>query len=484
MNKIYNTILLDFLLGTIIIISVFFAILTFINISNQKSIVLESISNNISDQSVILREIARNNLKSGNIRDIQILIMNLKDHINKHSDNSIDELTVYKKNNDEIIYFSSTNYDKIGTLFEDYPENFINRLEKEKLLLETYKKNNMEYFSYIFSIYDNDNMIGFFEYKINSKGIEFKYKKSMVSNVGTAIISILLIILFTTILLYFRIYNPISTLVNEVKKIRKGDLTHDIKLGIKNELGELAKEINLMKSYIWESSLDNRMVNPLTGLKGLMETIIMINEKLDKKEIFGIVSINLKNTEPYKIKFGLNSLEAIITIVLETANDVIEELNIKKYNLMHLSETNFILITDPEYTEDFSKKFIDGFDIEILSLYRQKTKEGVITFKDKDGEESNYSMIIAQLGIINTTENRENDSYKDIEDKILEIEEVFYNKTENSFYVTYSKDGMEENGRSDDNKSEMELEELNLEDLGELETLELDEDLLVGLDEI
>lgn len=479
--KFKNTILLDFLLGTIIVITILFSMLTFSNISNQKNAIINSMSENISSQSTILKSIAKETIKYGNIRYMQNMLTTLYEN----SIADINKLTVYKFEDDnKIKILSTTDYQKLGEYLEN--DNMIEELKKEKLILRTEIDNKIEYYKYIFPLYEEDRLLGAFEYVITSESMEMGYKKALVSNISIAIIGLVIIIIFTTLLLYFRIYMPITELTKEVRKIKDGQLSYDVKIRVNNELGDLAKEINLMKTSIWENSLENRMANPLTGLKGLMETIELINEKIENGEMFGVISIYLKNIEPYRIKYGLNSSEAIITIALDTVQNIIEELNISEYALTQLSENNFIFLCMPEITEDFSKKFVNDFDMEILSLYKQKSENGMIKLTSKDSEEKTYPMVIAQLGILINIGDMELKNYKDIEDKILDIEEAYYEIKENSFYVMYTKDGMQENGNIRENISDMEMEadELNIEEMEESDDLELSEDLLSGLEEL
>lgn len=479
--KFKNTILLDFLLGTIIVITILFSMLTFSNISNQKNAIINSMSENISSQSTILKSIAKETIKYGNIRYMQNMLTTLYEN----SIADINKLTVYKFEDDnKIKILSTTDYQKLGEYLEN--DKMIEELKKEKLILRTEIDNKIEYYKYIFPLYEEDRLLGAFEYVITSESMEMGYKKALVSNISIAIIGLVIIIIFTTLLLYFRIYMPITELTKEVRKIKDGQLSYDVKIRVNNELGDLAKEINLMKTSIWENSLENRMANPLTGLKGLMETIELINEKIENGEMFGVISIYLKNIEPYRIKYGLNSSEAVITIALDTVQNIIEELNISEYALTQLSENNFIFLCMPEITEDFSKKFVNDFDIEILSLYKQKSENGMIKLTSKDSEEKTYPMVIAQLGILINIGDMELKNYKDIEDKILDIEEAYYEIKENSFYVMYTKDGMQENGNIRENISDMEMEadELNIEEMEESDDLELSEDLLSGLDEL
>ncbi len=471
-NKFKNTILFDFLLGVIVVLSLLIGVSTYINISNQKSSIIDRMSENISSQGIILRELGKDAINYGDLSRNQEILMKLYEN----SISDIYKLSIYKFEEEIPMIISSTDYESIGEVLEG--EELYKRLMEKPILMNIIneeKNEYYEYYEYIFAIKDEGELIGAFEYVITSKIINSTHKKALISNIMLASVALILIIVFTTLLLYYRIYAPILTLIKEVRKIKNGEIAYDVKLNVKNELGDLADEINMMKSSIWASSLENRMANPLTGLMGLLDTIEVANDKIEKGEMFGVVSINLKNITPYKIKYGLNSGEDIIRLTLEIIEKTIELLNIGENNLTQIGDNHFLMLLMPEFTEEFAKNFTADFDTEILSLYKDRSEDGVVKLVNIEEEEKAYPLIVAEVGVLNNTGDMEFKDYKDIEEKILEIEEKFYEKKDESFYVMYTKDGLKQNKNGEEEISEMEQE---------AEDLELEENLLSGLEDL
>ncbi len=206
-----------------------------------------------------------------------------------------------------------------------------------------------------------------------------------------------------------------------------------------------------------------------------MSTIEIVNEKIENKEMFGVISINLKNINPYKIKYGINSGEDIIRTTFEAIEKVCIELNLSEYKLTQIGESQFLMLLIPEIAEDFAKKFIEEYDLNILSLYKEKATGEKLILTNVNEEEKEYPLIIAELGVLNSSGDLQFLDYRDIEEKILEIEEKYYEENEKSFYVLYTKEGIKSNSEPAVELSEMEED---------ADDFELEEDLLSGLEEL
>lgn len=130
-------------------------------------------------------------------------------------------------------------------------------------------------------------------------------------NTEKAIISIIIIVTILALLFYFSlrwIFGPIKELSEGVKRIGKGDFDNDIDVKRNDELGELARSINSMKSEIsgMIKSKESLLVDVSHELRSPLTRLKLATEFLSDKNI------------REKMQDDIKEMEIMITELLET----------------------------------------------------------------------------------------------------------------------------------------------------------------------
>ncbi|BDU50006.1 HAMP domain-containing protein [Haliovirga abyssi] len=477
MGKRRSSILIDFLLGVIISVAVLISIITFFNIKSTQKAALKSASQSTRYLTLALE----NNAKKSILYDDTTDFINSINSILKTEKDKIYEIDLYKlstKDSLKILY--STSKDKTGKTLKSIGVK--DTLEKSSLLEGAGEHEGLRTYDYILTIKNRNKAIGALNISLSLDYLNKASGNMLKVDIILAIISILFIVAITSLMLYKRIYKPINQLIKEVGKIREGEVTYEVDVKVNNELKSLAEEINEMKSSIWENNLEDRFANPITGLPGLIHAIEIIEDKIDNDEFFAVLSISIKNVEPYVLYYGLANGENILRFATQLIKELLIEKKIDGYSLAQMRENHYMLVTKPEVVDDIAQELLEKFDNEVFSLYREDENQGYIKFTNKNGDEIHYSMMSVTMVSVNNKIRGEINTYKDIEDRILKVEKSYYDTKEGSVYIPYDEYLKTDNVST---KKENELAEDITEEPKEKteEDLETD-DLLEGLEDL
>jgi len=463
-KKRKTTILLDFLLVVIITITILISMLTYFNIKTGYKILHNELSKRSEYIVRILNEDVENAIKRSNFYKLNNLIEKL---LGKNGDiYKIMIQKLVKEDELEIIY--SNQKEEIGNILKI--KNLNSRFLEEKVLKGESRHEDITTYDYIYPMMENEKIIGVLNIVISLKEVKKYSKKMMIGNLIISIISLIIIIAVTTIMLMKRIYNPINKIREEVRKIKEGEISYEINLNVHNELESLAEEIDDLKGSVWERTLEDRFAHPITGLPGLMSVIEKINEMIEKDKFFGLLSLELKNTEPYILSYGLANGEDILRFISQLIQETLESQKIEKKVLTQVRENHFILIMGPDEIKKVGEEIVKKFDKEVLSLYGEEENSGYISFKNKKGEDKKYPIMSVTIVGLDNKIRGELLTYKDVEDRIMEIEKEYYEVQEGSLYINY------EEGK---NTKRVEPKKENKE-----KKIETDDDLLSGLEEM
>lgn len=479
MGKRRSSILIDFLLGVIISVAFLISVITVFNIKFTKSSALKAASQSTRYLILALQNNAKKSILNDDITDLR----NSINEVLKTEKDRIYEIDLYKiKTKDSLLILYSTTKEKNRKVLKSIGVK--NILEKNTILEGEGKHGGIKTYDYILTLKDRDKAIGALNISISLSLLNKESGSILKIDILLAIVSILFIVAITSLMLYKRIYKPINQLIKEVAKIRDGEVTYEVNVKVNNELSLLAEEINGMKSAIWENNLEDRFANPITGLPGLIHSIEIIEDKIDNDEFFAVLSLSIKNVEPYVLYYGLANGENILRFATQLIKELLIEKKIDDYSLAQIRENHYMLVTKPEFVDEIAEELLDKFDNEVFTLYRENENQGYIKFTNKNGEEIHYSMMSIEMVSVNNKIRGEINTYKDIEDRILEVEKAYYDTKEGSLYIPYDEylkadkgSEKEENGLVEEIKEEGAEE--NAEDL-DSET----DDLLEGLEDL
>ncbi|MGM0508781.1 MAG: hypothetical protein ACQERZ_06385 [Fusobacteriota bacterium] len=469
--KSRGTILLDFLLVVIVSITILLSILTFFNIKTRRSNAMEY----ISEKSEYILRLIMNDAKKGIDRGYYESLDKQVKSLLKDSDESLDKIFLQKVKDDiylETVYSSDKKAKKVVKV-EDLDKIF---KDKRAIRGDSINAEQKHVYNYITPIYEDEELIGVLNIITSLEETDAVFRKKMIRDMIITIIILIIMISITTYMLLKRIYNPIQKIKEEIQKIKEGDITYQVKINVNNELETIFREIGDLKNSLLDNTIGDRFAHPITGLQGLMHTIEILDEKLEEDSFFGVLSFTIRDLDPYVLEYGFANGENVLRVVSHMFQENLQFDQITDYKLTHVRENQFLLFMDPEETSDFGKRMVQEFDKEMVPLYNNK--KGTITFKNKLGEEIDYPMMsLLVIGFTNKIRG-EITKFKDLEDKILEIEKLNYDVKEGSQYIEY--DDFKKGLGNDQNENNKEKEKTKDEE-AEIET---DDDLLDGLADV
>ena len=325
---------------------------------------------------------------------------------------------------------------------------------------------------------------GVIDIYLSLAGVIKEYKAVLLKNLIVGLITVIFAVAATAFLLLNKVYKPIMKLRGEVKKISNGEVAYKVKSDTNNELSELAEDINEMKEFIWEKSISDKFSHPITGLPGLMNLIEKVTDKIDNKTVFSLINISIENFEKYVLRAGFVKGEDYIRTVYNMIVDIFNEQKITDYECYQIRENSIAIVLNTENAENIGKEIASKFEDSVIPMYE------VVPVKDGSGAEENNQIIINNIegkenvytrtkliiSVINNENNGEITSYKDIEDKILEIETLYLGMNSKSFCKV--------SGKLDVLVSINNEEEVKEEPVKELKKESKEDDLLDGLEEL
>lgn len=465
-----GTIILDFLMFVIIAIVITVAVITYLNIKEMNNSYRRELGSIVKYTMLIISPTAEKAIEEGKTEKLE----EIAETVMVGDDNKVLRVAVSRfgyESETRVIF--STDKNEIGKK--------ISRIE-----FKGNKDKDVAIESQIYSeegtpVYRYSRVMpgmGIIDLDLSLTGITKDFKKAFIMNIITGLVAVIIALIFTTYVLMKKIYNPIQELREEIKKIKDGEVAYQVNLNTNNELSELASEINSMKDYIWEKSFSDKFSHPVTGLPGLINQIERISDKIEKDEYFAVLNISVENFERYVIRSGFVKGEDYLRTLFNMIMDTLNKNKIQGYECFQTRENTISVILPVESAEAVGKEIVAKFNEEILNIYElvrvptaESDSDEETAIKNIEGKDIIYPRTRLIVSIVKNSTRGELVSYKDMEDKIIEIETLYGGLSEKSVCIVsgnfdYS-NIVADTGKKEEKKNKSE-----------------DEDLLSGLDEI
>lgn len=161
----------------------------------------------------------------------------------------------------------------------------------------------------------------------------------------------------------------------------------------------------------------NRGANPLTGLPGNLEIQAEINSRIEKKQSFNVIHVDLDNFKAYNDAYGFAKGDIAIKLTADILKDEIRDYGNQDDFIGHIGGDDFVFITKPHNSDMICQGVINQFDRRIRDLYSQHDLEaGFISTSNRLGTTIQYPIMTVSLAIV----TNDNCSFQDY----LEMGEV------------------------------------------------------------
>jgi len=148
-------------------------------------------------------------------------------------------------------------------------------------------------------------------------------------------------------------------------------------------------------------SAANLDANPLTRLPGNVSINKELTEKIQSKEMFAVLYIDIDNFKAVNDYYGFEEGDNVIKETARILIDSIQKKGTAKDFVGHIGGDDFAIITTPEKAEEIAKKVIIDFDNIAPTFFAEKDRlKGYIETKGRDNKIHRFGFPTISLGII------------------------------------------------------------------------------------
>lgn len=119
----------------------------------------------------------------------------------------------------------------------------------------------------------------------------------------------------------------------------------------------------------------NRRANPLTGLPGNIEIQSEINHRIAKEAKFSVLYLDVDNFKAYNDVYGFACGDRSIKMIADIITDTVHTFGAQSDFIGHIGGDDFIIITDPEFSDVLCENIIKEFDRKIPEMYSEEDRK-------------------------------------------------------------------------------------------------------------
>ena len=203
------------------------------------------------------------------------------------------------------------------------------------------------------------------------------------------------------LLITYNISRPLRELKRATEQIAEGKFEYNLNINRHDEIGSLADAFSFMTERLKVLETLLLDASPLTGLPGNLAIEKEIEKRFSEKKLFTLCHVDLDNFKPFADKYGYAWGSEVIK---EVAHILTNHLRIAEPEgdfVGHVGGDDFIIISEPERTEQLCQKIVDEFDLRIMRFYSEKDRQkGFIMGKDRQGNQQKFPLITMTIAIV------------------------------------------------------------------------------------
>ena len=145
----------------------------------------------------------------------------------------------------------------------------------------------------------------------------------------------------------------------------------------------------------------NLDASPLTRLPGNVSINKELMEKIQSKEKFAVLYVDIDNFKALNDYYGFESGDNVIKETARILIDSIQKKGTAKDFVGHIGGDDFVIITTPEKAEEIARKIVMDFDNISPTFFEEKDRlKGYIETKGRDHQINKFGFPTISLGII------------------------------------------------------------------------------------
>lgn len=162
-------------------------------------------------------------------------------------------------------------------------------------------------------------------------------------------------------------------------------------------------------------------LSPLTRLPGNLAIEAELRRRIDAKEPFAVLYLDLDNFKAFNDVYGFTHGDEAIQLVASSAVDAVRRRGTTQDFVGHIGGDDFIIVTLPERAEEIAREIIDMFDRDIRKLYTpHDLRQGFIETRDRRGTLNRFPIMSLSIAIISSAQ-RPLENYAQIGEAAAEL---------------------------------------------------------------
>ena len=177
-----------------------------------------------------------------------------------------------------------------------------------------------------------------------------------------------------------------------------------------------------------------RAHSPLTGLPGYIRIEEEIERRIEGKDPFAALYIDLDNFKAYNDAYGFDRGDNVLRMTGALISDVAVETAGHETFVGHVGADDFMVVTTPEKAPALADRLVERFDAEAPSFYDDEHREqGYVEVENRRGDMQRYPVVTVSIGV-STTDRREFSHYAEVVAVAAEMKE-FTKRTPGSVWA-------------------------------------------------
>lgn len=146
---------------------------------------------------------------------------------------------------------------------------------------------------------------------------------------------------------------------------------------------------------------ENRVASLLTGLAGNIAVESEIKSRLEEKNPFCFILVDINGFKVYNDKYSFEQGDDILRVFGSIIKSAHVELGDKDGMVAYMGEDDFVIITLPERADLMVLRVIENFENVVHKFYDADVlKRGYIWTKNENGEEIQHPLLTISMGVL------------------------------------------------------------------------------------
>ena len=143
--------------------------------------------------------------------------------------------------------------------------------------------------------------------------------------------------------------------------------------------------------------------NPLTHLPGNSSILQEIEQRLQRKEPFAVLYVDLNHFKAFNDRYGFLRGDDVIKHTSELLLSCVDSGNHRDRFTGHVGGDDFVAIVTPEDADPVAKAMVERFDASIPQFYDEEDrKKGYIDTVDRQGKQTQYPMMGVAIAVVSS----------------------------------------------------------------------------------